>query len=38
MYRPGREAEIFTGVVSVTGEGKVAGFELDLRAVWRPLS
>ena len=38
VYRPRREAEVLTGVDSVTGEGPVAGFELDLRAVWRPLS
>ena len=38
VYRPGREAEVLTGVDSVTGEGPVAGFELDLRGVWRPLS
>ena len=37
VYRPGREAEVATGVDSVTGEGPVAGFALDLRAVWRPL-
>ncbi len=38
VYRPGREAEVLTGVETVTGEGPVAGFVLDLRAVWRPLS
>ena len=37
VYRPRREAEVLTGVDSVTGEGPVAGFALDLRAVWRPL-
>ena len=38
VYRPEREAEVLTGVNSVMGEGPVAGFVLDLRAVWRPLS
>lgn len=37
VYRPEREPEVLTGVDSVTGEGPVAGFVLDLTAIWRPL-
>ena len=38
VYRPGHEAKILTDPVSVTGEGPVGGFLLELRLVWNPLS
>jgi Uma2 family endonuclease len=38
VYRPGRDSELFTGANSMTGEGPVAGFVLDLRTVWDPLA
>jgi Uma2 family endonuclease len=34
IYRPGREPETLADVESVTGEGPVEGFVLDLRPVW----
>jgi Uma2 family endonuclease len=37
IYRPGREVETLTGLMSVAGEGPVAGFVLDLSLVWNPL-
>ncbi len=38
IYRPDREPELLSGVASVSGEGPVAGFVLDLRTVWDPLA
>ena len=38
VYRPGRDPELFTGIDSVSGEGPVAGFVLDLTRVWDPLA
>jgi Uma2 family endonuclease len=38
VYRPNRDPEVMTGVDSVTGEGPVDGFVLDLRKVWDPFS
>jgi len=38
IYRPGASAEIRPDAQSVEGEGGVAGFTLDLRPVWEPLS
>jgi Uma2 family endonuclease len=38
VYRPGRDAEILTGIESVSGTGPVDGFILDLKPVWEPLS
>jgi Uma2 family endonuclease len=38
IYRPGLEAETRGGASSVEGEGPVAGFVLDLLAVWDPLA
>jgi Uma2 family endonuclease len=37
VYRPDREPELLTGPESVTGEGPVEGFILNLRTVWDPL-
>jgi Uma2 family endonuclease len=37
VYRPDRKPELLTGVDSVSGEGPVAGFVLDLTRVWNPL-
>jgi Uma2 family endonuclease len=37
VYRPDRASEILTAVDSVSGEGSVEGFVLDLRTVWDPL-
>ena len=37
IYRPDREPELLTGPESVTGEGPVEGFILNLRTVWDPL-
>jgi Uma2 family endonuclease len=37
IYRPGVEVETRTGAASVTGEGPVEGFVLDLALVWDPL-
>ena len=36
IYRPGHEPEVRTGVSEIAGEGPVAGFVLDLGAVWNP--
>ena len=36
IYRPAREPEFRSGVSEVAGEGPVAGFVLDLEAVWNP--
>ncbi len=36
IYRPTREPEILTDIGTVTGEGPVDGFELDLKRVWHP--
>ena len=38
IYRPDREPELRTGSNSVSGEGPMEGFVLDLRAVWDPLA
>jgi Uma2 family endonuclease len=38
VYRPNREPETLTRTDSVTGEGPVEGFVLNLRPVWDPLS
>jgi Uma2 family endonuclease len=38
VYRPDREPELLTGVDSVSGEGPVAGFVLNLTRVWDPLA
>ena len=38
IYRPDREVETLANVESIAGEGPVAGFVLDLRAVWDPLA
>ena len=37
LYRPDVEVETITGVESMAGEGPVAGFVLDLTAVWNPM-
>ena len=37
IYRPGREPEELADIESVTGEGPVAGFVLDLRKIWEGL-
>lgn len=34
IYRPGLEPESRTGLNSLTGEGAVAGFQLDLERIW----
>ncbi len=34
IYRPNREAEVLAGASSVVGEGPIAGFVLDLTAIW----
>jgi Uma2 family endonuclease len=38
IYRPGADAEMRPEAQSVEGESGVAGFTLDLRPVWEPLS
>ena len=38
IYRPDRAPETLSGVDSVSGEGPVEGFVLDLRTVWDPLA
>ncbi len=38
VYRPGRLAEKLTGIDSIAGEGPVAGFVLELGAVWNPMA
>jgi Uma2 family endonuclease len=37
VYRPDGQVETRTGVDSISGEGPVAGFTLDLSFVWNPL-
>ena len=37
IYRPSGEPQILAAPESVTGEGPVEGFVLDLRRVWDPL-
>jgi Uma2 family endonuclease len=37
VYRPGRDPEELVNVESVAGEGPVAGFVLELRAIWEGL-
>jgi Uma2 family endonuclease len=37
VYRPNREPETLTAIDSISGEGPVEGFVLDLRTVWDPL-
>jgi Uma2 family endonuclease len=37
VYRPDRSPEALTAIDSVSGEGPVEGFVLDLRTVWDPL-
>ena len=36
IYRPGSEVEILSQATHITGEGPVAGFTLDLTAIWNP--
>ncbi len=38
VYRPGRTAEKLTGIESIAGDGPVAGFVLELGAVWNPMA
>jgi len=38
VYRPNRQPESLTEIDSLSGEGPVAGFVLDLRPVWNPLA
>jgi Uma2 family endonuclease len=38
IYRSGQAAETRIGIESITGEGPVEGFVLDLRRVWDPLA
>lgn len=38
IYRPDQEPELRANAESVSGEGPVAGFTLDLRTVWDPLA
>jgi len=38
IYRPTQEPELRGDACSVTGEGPIAGFTLDLQRVWEPLS
>jgi Uma2 family endonuclease len=33
IYRPGREPEVLTNPTSISGEGPVAGFVLDLTGI-----
>ena len=37
IYRPGAEVETRSDIDSITGEGPVSGFVLDLSVVWNPL-
>ncbi len=37
VYRPGREPELLENIESISGEGPVEGFVLNLRPVWEPL-
>ena len=38
IFRASGEAIVLSGIGQVEGEGPVAGFVLDLRAVWDPLA
>ena len=38
IFRAAREMETLTGVESIAGEGPVAGFILELGAIWNPLA
>jgi Uma2 family endonuclease len=38
IYRPDRALEKMAGVDSVSGEGLIESFVLDLRTVWDPLA
>ena len=38
VYRPNRQPESLLEIDSLSGEGPVAGFMLDLRTVWNPLA
>jgi Uma2 family endonuclease len=38
IYRPNQEPETRTDIDSISGEGPVVGFVLDLSEVWNPLS
>jgi Uma2 family endonuclease len=38
LYRPDRAPETRAGVDSVSGEGPIERFVLDLRTVWDPLA
>jgi Uma2 family endonuclease len=38
IYRPGRDPEVRSGIDRILGEGPVGGFELELSAIWDPLS
>lgn len=37
VFRPGRDPEKLTGIDTISGEGPVEGFVLDLKDVWDPL-
>ena len=37
IYRPNAEPEIRSNIDSITGEGALATFTLDLSTVWNPL-
>jgi Uma2 family endonuclease len=37
IYRPGAEVELCAAIERLAGEGPVAGFVLELAAVWNPL-
>ena len=36
IYRAGREVETIVAPTQLNGEGPVAGFTLDLAAIWNP--
>ncbi len=38
VYRQGGEVERLTGIESISGDGPVAGFVLELTSVWNPLA
>jgi len=38
VYRPNRSPESMMEIASISGEGQVKGFVLDLRPVWNPLA
>jgi Uma2 family endonuclease len=38
IYRPAQTPEVFDNPSSIHGDGPVAGFKLELRRVWEPLS